>query len=80
MHNRTDLASGPINGSDRLTVHLLRTADTPAFIAVDWPSAATIATPRRGRGHHQAYRPVRYQPGRPQGQQKALSLSRRAAW
>ena len=45
MPNRTDLAAGPINGSDRLTVELIRPADTPAFIAVNWPSAATITTP-----------------------------------
>jgi hypothetical protein len=44
MHQRTDLASGPINGSDRLTVELIQSADTPAFVGINWPAAATIAT------------------------------------
>jgi hypothetical protein len=44
MHQRTDLASGPINGSDRLLVELIQPTDT-AFIAVTWPAKPTIATP-----------------------------------
>jgi hypothetical protein len=45
MHQRTDLADGAINGSNRLHVELIQLADTPAFIAVNWPTAAIIATP-----------------------------------
>ena len=45
MHQRTDLASGPINGSDRLLVELIQPTDTPAFIAVTWPAKPTVATP-----------------------------------
>jgi hypothetical protein len=43
--SRTDLASGAINGTDRITVQLHQPIDSPAFIAVYWPAAATIATP-----------------------------------
>jgi hypothetical protein len=45
MHQRTDLAAGTINGHDRLTVELIQPADTPSFVAINWPAAATIATP-----------------------------------
>jgi hypothetical protein len=44
MPKRTDLSAGNINGSDRLTVELIRPDDTPPFIAIAWPSAATICT------------------------------------
>ena len=43
--SRTDLASGLINGSDRLLVELIQPTDTPAFIAVTWPAKPTVATP-----------------------------------
>jgi hypothetical protein len=36
MHQRTDLANGLVNGSDRLLVELIQPTDTPAFIAVTW--------------------------------------------
>jgi hypothetical protein len=45
MHQRTDLAAGLINGHDRLHVELIQPTDTPAFIAVNWPTAATVVTP-----------------------------------
>ena len=45
MHQRTDLAAGPINNSDRLTVELIRPVDAPPIVAINWPTAATIATP-----------------------------------
>jgi hypothetical protein len=45
MHQRTDLANGGINGSDRLLIELIRPIDSPAFIAVNWPLQPTIATP-----------------------------------
>jgi hypothetical protein len=44
MHNVTSLASGQIN-HDRLIVELIQPTDPPAFIAVSWPSAATVVTP-----------------------------------
>jgi hypothetical protein len=44
MHQRTDLAAGSINGQ-RLLIELIEPIDAPAFIAVNWPSAATICTP-----------------------------------
>jgi hypothetical protein len=45
MHQRTDLASGLINGHDRLHVELVQPPDTPAFIAVHWPAKPTVTTP-----------------------------------
>ena len=45
MHQRTDLAAGPINNSDRLTVELIRPVDAPPIVVIDWPTGATIATP-----------------------------------
>jgi hypothetical protein len=47
MHQRTELAAGLINGSDRLLVELIQSTDTPPFIAVNWPAAATIVTPAK---------------------------------
>jgi hypothetical protein len=44
MHQRTDLASGMVN-HDRLLVELIEPPDSPAFVAVTWPSASTICTP-----------------------------------
>lgn len=44
MHQPTDLASGQINNSDCLTVELIEPPDAPAFVAISWPAAATIAT------------------------------------
>ena len=67
MHKRTDLAAGTINGFDRLHVELIQPPDTPAFIAVNWPAAATIChatqLPGCGRGDHTAHRRIRYRPG-----------------
>jgi hypothetical protein len=45
MHQRTDLSAGLINGHDRLTVELIQPTDTPPIVAINWPAAATIATP-----------------------------------
>ncbi|MFL6046217.1 MAG: hypothetical protein ACJ72M_13990 [Propionibacteriaceae bacterium] len=68
MHQRTDLADGRINESDRLTVQLVQAADTPAFIAVNWPSKPTVATPdaipERGFGDYTAHRRIRHEPCR----------------
>ncbi len=43
--SRTDLASGAVNGHDRIVVELIQPPDTPPIVAINWPSAATIATP-----------------------------------
>jgi hypothetical protein len=45
MHQRTDLASGLVNGHDRLLVEIIQPTDTPAFIAVNWAAKRTVATP-----------------------------------
>jgi hypothetical protein len=45
MHQRTDLASGPINGSDRLTVELVEPPGKPPIIAITWPPKTTVCTP-----------------------------------
>jgi hypothetical protein len=45
MHERTDLAAGTINGHARLHVELIQPADKPPFIAVNWPTAATVTSP-----------------------------------
>jgi hypothetical protein len=45
MPKRSDLAAGLINSHDRLTVELIQPADTPPIVAINWPAAATIATP-----------------------------------
>jgi hypothetical protein len=44
MHQRSDLASGMVN-HDRLVIELVDPADSPAFIAINWPSAATVVPP-----------------------------------
>jgi hypothetical protein len=43
--SRTDLASGAVNGHDRIVVQLIQPTDTPPIVAINWPAAATIATP-----------------------------------
>jgi hypothetical protein len=42
--SRIDLASGMVN-HDRLLVQLIEPADSPALVAVSWPSAATVSAP-----------------------------------
>ena len=44
MSHRIDLARGMVN-HDQLVVELIEPADSPPFIAVNWPSQASIATP-----------------------------------
>jgi hypothetical protein len=44
MHHRTDLASGTINGHDRITVELVQPPDSPALVAVSWPLKASVST------------------------------------
>ena len=45
MHKRTDLSAGALNGSDHLKVELIEPTGKPAFIAINWPAAATITAP-----------------------------------
>jgi hypothetical protein len=45
MHKRTDLSAGNLNGSDHLKVELIEPTGKPPFIAINWPTAATITTP-----------------------------------
>jgi hypothetical protein len=50
MHQRTDLSAGNLNGSDRLSVELIRSPDSPPIVATIWPSTATITTPGQYTG------------------------------
>ena len=45
MHKRTGLSAGNLNGSDHLKVELIEPAGKPPFVAINWPTAATITTP-----------------------------------
>ena len=45
MHKRTDLASGPINGSDRLIIELIESESLPAAVAIIWPPKPTSCEP-----------------------------------
>jgi hypothetical protein len=44
-HRSTRLASGAINGADRLIVELVKPPDLPAFVRIVWPHKTTIAQP-----------------------------------
>jgi hypothetical protein len=45
MNQTTQLASGLINGRDRLTVELMQPPDLPAAILLRWPHKPSITTP-----------------------------------
>ena len=46
MHNQTtQLASGLINGQDRLTIELVEPTDLPSAILLRWPQKPSITTP-----------------------------------
>jgi hypothetical protein len=45
MHQTTQLASGLINGHDRLTVELVEPPDLPAAVLLRWPQKPSITTP-----------------------------------
>jgi hypothetical protein len=45
MDKRTDLASGPINGSDQLLVELIERPGKPTLIGITWPVAPTVCRP-----------------------------------
>ena len=46
--SRTPLASGTLNGHDKLIIELVESPDpdvNPTVVAVRWPSKATVTTP-----------------------------------
>jgi hypothetical protein len=45
MSQRTDLATGLVNSSDRLTIELVEHPNSPAFIQISWPEAPTVCSP-----------------------------------
>jgi hypothetical protein len=44
MHQRTDLATGLINGHDRVNVELIQPPDSPPIVAINWPVKPTVST------------------------------------
>jgi hypothetical protein len=44
MHQRTDLSSGQIIGSDRLLIELLEHPDKPPIFAITWPPKPTVCS------------------------------------
>jgi hypothetical protein len=47
MSKITELASGPINGTNSLTVELVEADETPAVVIIRWPVKPTVLGPRR---------------------------------
>jgi hypothetical protein len=47
MSKITGLSSGPINGTDSLTVELVEADETPAAVIIRWPLKPTVLDPRR---------------------------------
>jgi hypothetical protein len=45
MNQRTDLAAGTINGSDRLLIELVEPVGQPPIVAITWPTKTTVCTP-----------------------------------
>ena len=45
MSQPTELSAGALNGSDHLKVELIAPPGKPPFVAINWPTAATITTP-----------------------------------
>ena len=45
--SRTELATGTINGSDRLIVELVEADDMPPIVLVEWPPQPTVCNPDR---------------------------------
>ena len=45
MNQTTQLASGLINGHDRLTVELVEPPDRPAAVLLRWPIKPSVCTP-----------------------------------
>jgi hypothetical protein len=47
MSKVTELATGQINGRDKITVELIEADETPAVVIVRWPSKPTVLHPQR---------------------------------
>jgi len=47
MDQRTQLATGQINGRDTITVELIKADETPAVVIIRWPSKASVIHPHR---------------------------------
>jgi hypothetical protein len=47
MDQRTQLATGQINGRDTITVELIKADETPAVVIIRWPSKASVVHPHR---------------------------------
>jgi hypothetical protein len=47
MSKITELATGPINGTDSLTVELVEADETPAAVIIRWPLKPTVLHPHR---------------------------------
>ena len=47
MHQTTQLASGLINGHDRLTIELIEPANHPPVVRIAWPGQPSIVQPAR---------------------------------
>jgi hypothetical protein len=45
MNQTTQLASGLMNGHDRLTIELVEPPDLPAAVLIRWPAKPSITTP-----------------------------------
>jgi hypothetical protein len=45
MNQTTQLASGTINGSDRLLIELIEPVGQPPIVAITWPTKPTVTTP-----------------------------------
>jgi hypothetical protein len=45
MSKSTTLASGPLNGTDHLTIELVEPPDLPPAILLRWPQKPSICTP-----------------------------------
>ena len=46
QHPTTPLASSQVN-HDQLRIELVEPANAPAFVAINWPTAATVVDPKR---------------------------------
>jgi hypothetical protein len=45
VNKRTDLASGTLNGTDRIMVELVQPPDGPPLVKATWPGKPTVSTP-----------------------------------
>jgi hypothetical protein len=49
MSKITELASGPINDTEAITIILNEPDDMPSSVIVHWPAKSTVINPRRFR-------------------------------